>query len=149
MGTAQESIEVNVPIDVAYNQWTQFESFPEFMGGVDEVRQLDDRNLHWKVSVGGVSREYDAAITEQTPDQVVAWRGAGDTDNAGRVTFEKLGPHSTRVSVELGYDTDGIVERAGDALNAPARRLKKDLDRFKEFIESRGSETGAWRGELH
>ncbi len=149
MSTAQESVDVNVPIDVAYNQWTQFETFPEFMAGVDEVRQLDDRNLHWKVSVGGVSREYDAAITEQTPDQVVSWRAAGDTDNAGRVTFEKLAPGSTRVNVELSYDTDGIVEKAGDVINAPDRRLTKDLERFKEFIEARGAETGGWRGEVH
>jgi uncharacterized membrane protein len=149
MSTAQESIDVNVPVHTAYNQWTQFESFPEFMGGVDEVRQLDDKHLHWKVSVAGVSREYDAEITEQTPDQVVAWRAAGETDNAGRVTFEKLADDSTRVSVELTYETEGLMEKAGNALNVPDRQLKKDLTRFKEFIESRGAETGAWRGDIH
>lgn len=149
MSTAQESIDVNVPVGTAYNQWTQFESFPEFMGGVDEVRQLDDKHLHWKVSVGGVSREYDAEVTEQTPDQVVAWQATGDTDNAGTVTFERLGDNSTRVNVRLSYETEGLVEKAGDALNVPDRQLKKDLERFKEFIESRGAETGGWRGEIH
>ena len=149
MSTAQESIDVNVPVHTAYNQWTQFESFPQFMGGVDEVRQLDDKHLHWKVSVAGVSREYDAEITEQTPDQVIAWRASGDTDNAGRVTFDRLGDDSTRVSVELTYATESLMEKAGNALNVPDRQLKKDLGRFKEFIESRGAETGAWRGDIH
>jgi len=149
MGAAEESIEVNVPVHTAYNQWTQFESFPQFMSGVEEVRQLDDKHLHWKVKVAGVSREYDAEITEQTPDKVIAWQAVGDTDNAGTVRFEEIDNVTTRVSASIGYQTEGATEKVGDALNVPERQLKNDLAKFKEFIESRGTETGAWREEIH
>lgn len=149
MGAAQEEIEVNVPVHTAYNQWTQFESFPQFMSGVDEVRQLDDKHLHWKVTVAGATREYDSEITEQTPDQVIAWQSTGDTDNSGSVRFERVDDNTTRISASMTYETEGLAEKAGDALNVPERQLKSDLSRFKEFIESRGSETGAWRDEIH
>jgi len=149
MGLAQETVDVNVPVHTAYNQWTQFESFPQFMSGVDEVRQLDDKRLHWKVSIGGVSREYDAEITEQRPDQIIAWQSTGDTDNSGSVTFERLDDSSTRINASIGYQTEGLAEKAGDLLNVPERQLKSDLAKFKEFIESRGTETGGYREEIH
>ncbi|HEY9289856.1 MAG TPA: SRPBCC family protein [Microlunatus sp.] len=149
MGVAEETIEVNVPVQKAYNQWTQFESFPKFMSGVERVQQFDDKHLHWKVSIGGVSREYDAEITEQRPDEVIAWRSSGDTDNSGTVRFEKLDENTTRISAAIGYDTEGVTEKVGEALNVPKRQLNKDLTRFKEFIESTDSETGAWRDEIH
>ncbi|HEY9290135.1 MAG TPA: SRPBCC family protein, partial [Microlunatus sp.] len=142
MGAAHDVIEVNVPISTAYNQWTQFESFPQFMNGVDEVRQLDDKHLHWKVSVPGVSREYDAEITEQRPDEVVAWQSSGDTDHSGSVVFESLDDNTTKIMASINYDTEGVAEKAGDVLNVPQRQLKNDLARFKDFIEARGGETG-------
>jgi uncharacterized membrane protein len=119
------------------------------MEGVESVRQLDDKHLHWKVKVAGVSREYDAEITEQTPDKVIAWQAVGDTDNAGTVRFEEIDNVTTRVSASIGYQTEGATEKVGDALNVPERQLKNDLAKFKEFIESRGTETGAWREEIH
>jgi uncharacterized membrane protein len=149
MATAQESIDVNVPVHRAYNQWTQFETFPEFMSGVDEVRQLDDKHLHWKISIAGVKREYDAEITEQRPDEVIAWQSTGDVDNSGTVRFEQLDATTTRITAAMAYATEGTAEKVGDALNVPDRQLRKDLERFKEFIESRGTETGGWRDEVH
>lgn len=149
MGVAEETVEVNVPVHTAYNQWTQFESFPEFMSGVEEVRQLDDKRLHWKVKIAGVSREYDAEIIEQTPDQVIAWQSTGDTDNSGTVRFQEVDNLTTRISASIGYQTESLTEKAGDALSMPQRQLRNDLARFKEFIESRGTETGAWRDEIH
>lgn len=148
MSIVRDSIDVNVPINTAYNQWTQFETFPEFMSAVEEVRQIDDKHLHWKVSVAGVTREWDATVTRQEPDSVVAWEAGGDTDNRGEVTFEKVSDDVTRVTAAIGYETESLKEKAGDALNVPDRQLKKDLERFKEFIESRGQETGAWRGQV-
>ena len=149
MGKAEETIEVNVPVHTAYNQWTQFESFPQSMGGVEEVRQLDDKHLHWKVKVAGVSREYDAEITEQVPDRLIAWQASGDTDNSGSVHFEEIDNVTTRISASMGYETEGLTEKVGDALNVPERQLKSDLAKFKEFIESRGTESGAYREEIH
>ncbi|MBO0811510.1 MAG: SRPBCC family protein [Microlunatus sp.] len=149
MGVAEETVEVDVPVRTAYNQWTQFESFPEFMSGVEEVRQLDDKSLHWKVKIAGVSREYDAEIIEQTPDQVIAWQSTGGTDNYGTIRFQELDNLTTRISASIGYQTENATEKAGDALSMPERQLRNDLARFKEFIESRGTETGAWRDEIH
>ena len=148
MSTVEESIEVAVPVRTAYDQWTQFEEFPRFMEGVEQVRQVDDTHLHWKAEIAGVTREWDAEITEQTPDQRVAWRAPTGTDNAGVAPFHRLDEGQTKVMLQLDVDPDGIVEQAGDKLGFVKRRAKGDLARFKEFIEARGVETGAWRGEV-
>ena len=148
MSTIEESIEVQVPVRTAYDQWTQFEEFPRFMQGVEEIHQLDDTHLHWVTSIGGKRKEFDAEVTEQTPDQRVAWRSTNGAENAGVVTFHKTGESETRIMVQIDVDPDGLVEVAGDALGMPKRRVKGDLERFKEMIESRGEATGAWRGEV-
>ena len=149
MSTIEQSIDVEVPVQTAYNQWTQFEEFPKFMEGVEEIRQLDDRHVHWVVELGGTRHEWDAEITEQRPDERVAWRNIDGKDNAGVVTFHKLDDRRSRVMVQIDFVPEGIKEKLGDALGAPDRRVKGDLERFKELIESRrGEETGAWRGEV-
>jgi uncharacterized membrane protein len=149
MAHAEESIEVNVPVRTAYNQWTQFEQFPQFMEGVKEVRQLDDKRLMWHAEIAGKDERWEARITEQEPDRVIAWQSTSGAPNGGRVTFQPIGNDRTRVTVRLEYEPRGPVEKAGDALGIVDRQVKNDLDKFKEFIESRGSETGAWRGEIH
>jgi uncharacterized membrane protein len=141
-------MDVHVPVDRAYNQWTQFESFPEFMGGVEEVRQLDDTHLHWVTKIGGVRREFDAEITEQHPDERVAWKSTDGTTHAGVVTFHRLDQENTRVTVQLDWEPEGAVEKAGAAVGIDERQVRADLGRFKEFIENRGSESGAWRGDV-
>ena len=143
-----ESIDVNVPVRTAYNQWTQFESFPRFMEGVKSVRQLDDTTLEWVADIGGKQKTWTARITEQEPDQRVAWTAVDGAHNAGVVTFHRLGEGQTRVTLQLDVDPEGPVENVGTALGVPQRRIKGDMERFKEFIESRGTETGAWRGEV-
>ena len=148
MATVSESIDVNVPVSTAYNQWTQFEEFPQFMEGVESVTQLDDTHLRWVAEVGGEREEWEAEITHQDPDSRVAWRSTGGKDNAGTVTFQSLGPDRTRVDVEITYEAEGLKEKVGGALGLDDRRVKGDLERFKELIESRGTETGAWRGEV-
>ena len=148
MGTIEQSIEVQVPLSTAYNQWTQFEQFPRFMEGVEEVRQLDDKRLHWIAESGGKREEWDAEITEQRPDERVAWRSTTGAPNAGVVTFHRLSDDMTKVMLQLDYEPEGMIEKVGDALGIVERRTKGDLERFKEFIESRGSETGAWRGKI-
>jgi uncharacterized membrane protein len=148
MSTIVESIDVRVPVRTAYNQWTQFEEFPQFMDGVERVDQLDDERLHWVAKVGGKTKEWDAKITEQTPDQRVAWTATQGAENAGVVTFHRIDDNVTRVTVQMDLDPEGVVENVGDAIGVPERRVKSDLERFKEFIESRGQETGAWRGEV-
>jgi uncharacterized membrane protein len=148
MATIEQSIDVDVPVQTAYNQWTQFEEFPRFMDGVEEIRQLDDRRLHWAAKFGGSRHEWDAEITEQLPDERVAWRNTDGKENAGVVTFHKLDDTRTRVMVQMDWVPEGIKEKIGDAIGAPDRRVKGDLERFKELIESRGRETGAWRGEV-
>jgi uncharacterized membrane protein len=149
MATIEESIEVKVPVRTAYDQWTQFEEFPEFMAGVESVRQLDDTHLHWVADIGGVKREWDAEITEQHPDERVAWRATEGADNAGVVTFHRLDDATTKVMLQLDFDPDGFVEQVGDKLGLVKSQTKADLDRFKEFIEQRGTETGAWRGDVN
>ncbi len=144
----QESIDVDVPVETAYNQWTQFEEFPRFMEGVQEVRQLDDRRLAWHANVGGKDKEWEAEIVEQIPDTRIAWRSRSGAENAGAVTFHRLAPDKTRVMLQIDYDPEGIVENVGDALGVVKSRVSGDLDRFKHFIESRGRESGAWRGEV-
>jgi uncharacterized membrane protein len=149
MGGVTESVDVAVPVRTAYNQWTQFEEFPRFMAGVEEVRQISDTMTHWKVDIAGVTREFDAKITEQLPDERVAWKSTGDTKQAGVVTFHRLDDHNTRVTVQMEFDPQGLTEQAGDKLGVVDRRTKGDLRRFKEFIEGRGgAETGAWRGKV-
>ena len=148
MASVIEAVEVEVPVRTAYNQWTQFEEFPQFMEGVKEVRQLDDTRLHWTVEVAGRTKEWDAEVTEQRPDERVAWRSEAGTDNAGVVTFHKIDDGRSRVTVQIDAAPDGPIEAAGDALGLLERRVKGDLQRFKEFIEGRGSETGSWRGEV-
>ncbi len=148
MSTITESIEVDLPVRTVYDQWTQFEEFPNFMGGVEEVRQLDDRHLHWKASFGGQEPEWDAEITEQIPDRRIAWQSTGGTSNRGVVSFEALSPERTRIDLELEYEAEGMVQKVGETLGVPDRRVENDLERFKEFIEARGRETGGWRGEI-
>ena len=148
MATIEQSIDVNVPVRTAYNQWTQFEEFPRFMEGVESVRQSDDRHLHWVAEIGGVRREWDAEITEQHPDERVAWRATTGTKNAGVVTFHRLDTNRTKVMLQLEVDPEGLVEQAGDRLGFVSRRAASDLERFKEYIEARGQETGAWRGDV-
>jgi len=148
MASVTESVDVEVPVSTAYNQWTQFETFPQFMGGVDEIRQLDDTHQHWRTSIGGVSREFDTEITEQHPDERVAWKSTDGTTHAGVVTFHRLSDTTTRVTVQLDWQPEGTVEKAGAAVGVDDRQVKGDLARFKEFIESRGQESGAWRGDV-
>jgi uncharacterized membrane protein len=143
-----ESIEVNVPVSTAYNQWTQFEDFPLFMEGVDHVQQLDDTRLHWAVTIGGRSGEWDAKILEQHPDRQISWISEDGKKTRGTVTFEELGESRTRVRLSMSYQAEGPVEKAGSALALDTRRIRGDLERFKELIESRGAESGAWRGEV-
>jgi uncharacterized membrane protein len=149
MATVNESIEVDVPVSTAYNQWTQFEEFPKFMEGIESVRQLDDTHLHWVAEFGGERHEWDAEITEQEPDRVIAWRARDGKYNSGRLRFEPLGSDRTRIDVELTWDPEGLKEELGSVLGSDSRRVKGDLERFKELLESRGVETGAWRGEVH
>jgi uncharacterized membrane protein len=148
MTTIEQSIEVEAPLSTVYNQWTQFEEFPQFMEGVEEVRQVDDTHVHWVAEFGGSRHEWDAEITEQKPDERVAWRNTDGTDNAGVVTFHRLDDARTRVMVQMDFVPEGIKEKIGDAIGASDRRVTGDLERFKELIESRGTETGAWRGEV-
>lgn len=144
-----ETIDVDVPVRVAYNQWTQFESFPDFLDEVESVQQIDDTHLRWKVSVGGAEREFDAVVTEQHPDERVAWTSTGgDTAHAGVVTFHTLTDTSTRVTAQIDWEPEGALEKAGALVGAGSHAVRKDLDNFKEFIESRGRETGAWRGDV-
>ena len=148
MTTVEESIEVNVPIRTAYDQWTQFEEFPQFMGGVESVTQLDDTHLHWSAEIAGVRREWDAEITEQHPDERVAWKATEGAENAGVVTFHHLDDSTTKVMLQLDFDPEGFVEQVGDKLGIVEGQAKDDLAKFKTFIEERGTESGAWRGDV-
>jgi uncharacterized membrane protein len=148
MATIEQSIDVDVPVRTAYNQWTQFEEFPRFMEGVERVTQVDDTHLHWVAEIGGVRREWDAEITEQIPDERVAWTSRDGAHNAGVVTFHRLDPEHTRVMLQLEFDPEGFVETVGDALGFVERRVHGDLERFAQFILARGTETGAWRGTV-
>ena len=148
MSTIEKSIEVNVPVRTAYNQWTQFEEFPRFMSGVKEVKQLNDRQLHWKAEISGLEKEWDAEIIEQTPDQRIAWTSRGGFLNGGVVTFHRLSDARSMVMLQMWYDPQGFLENTGDALGVVSSRIQGDLERFKEFIEQRGQETGSWRGQV-
>ena len=149
MSSVEKSIDVNVPVRTAYNQWTQFEEFPRFMEGVREVRQLDDQRLQWRAEIAGKEKSWEAKITEQVPDMRIAWTSTSGARNAGVVTFHRLSDETTRIMLQMEYDPEGFVENVGDALGAATMRITGDLERFKQFIESRGGETGAWRGEIH
>jgi uncharacterized membrane protein len=148
MARVEESIEVNVPVSTAYNQWTQFEEFPEFMEGFESVKQIDDTHLRWVAEIGGKRHEWTAEIVQQKPDKMVAWRALEGHDNSGTVTFEPLDQNRTRINVVMEHETEGLTETLGSALGADSGRVKGDLERFKELVESRGAETGAWRGEV-
>jgi uncharacterized membrane protein len=149
MAYKEESIDVDVPLRTAYNQWTQFEEFPQFMDHVEEVRQLDDKRLHWKAKIAGKAIEWDAEITDQTPDTRVAWRSVTGPRNGGAVLFTAVDADTTRVTVRMDVYPEGIAENLASAFGILAGQIKGDLKRFKEFTESLGVETGAWRGEIH
>ncbi|HET9522360.1 MAG TPA: SRPBCC family protein [Candidatus Limnocylindrales bacterium] len=145
----EESIDINVPIRTAYNQWTQFEEFPRFMEGVERVVQRDDKYLDWTASIAGQKKEWTAEITDQTPDVRIAWKSISGEENGGAVLFQSLDANRTRLTLKLDADPEGPIETVGANLGFLERRVKGDLERFKEFIEGRGGETGAWRGEIH
>jgi uncharacterized membrane protein len=148
MAEVKETIEVNVPVSTAYNQWTQFEEFPSFMENVESVTQLDDTHLRWVAEIGGKREEWKAEITHQEPDKVIAWRAIEGRENSGRVEFEPLGSDRTRIEVTMTWEPEGFVEAAADKVGVSDRAVKVDLERFKELVEARGVESGAWRGEV-
>ena len=148
MPTIEQSIEVNVPVSTAYNQWTQFEEFPQFMEGVESVTQLDDTHLRWIAEIAGKKHEWRAEIAEQRPDERVAWRAEDGKTNAGVVTFHRIDDNKTKIMVQMDWEPEGLVEKTGAAVGADDARVRGDLARYKELIESRGQETGAWRGEV-
>lgn len=149
MSRVKETVEVDVPVRTAYNQWTQFEQFPRFMEGVEEVRQLDDRHNHWTTKIGGTRREFDTEIVDQLADERITWRTtSGDTQQRGTVRFERLDDTHTRVELVMDIEPSGMVEKAADVLGTIDRRVKGDMMRFKQYVEERGSESGAWRGRV-
>ena len=148
MASVVESVDVKVPVSTAYNQWTQFEDFPRFMEGVKSVTQTDDTHLHWVAEIAGKDKEWDAEITEQHADERIAWNATAGAENAGVVTFHRIDDETSRVTLQMDVDPEGLVENVGTALGFLERRVKGDLERFKEHIESQGTESGAWRGEV-
>jgi uncharacterized membrane protein len=148
MERIQKSIDVDCPLQTVYNQWTQFEEFPQFMEGVKHVQQLDDKRLHWDVEIAGTLKEWNARITEQIPDQRIAWESEAGENTSGVLSFQANGPGRTRIDVDLCYEPQGFVESVGDSIGVVSRRVENDLERFKEFIEKRRRETGSWRGTI-
>ena len=148
MHKIQEVVVIDRPVTMVYNQWTQFEQFPEFMTGVEEVRQLDDTHVHWKARIGSKEREWDSEITEQEPDRRISWKAVSGAHNAGTVRFKPLGKNSTQVHLLLVYETQGALESMGHALGRIGKRVKASLLEFKDFAERHAFETGAWRGEV-
>jgi uncharacterized membrane protein len=148
MEQVEKTVEVDRPVSTVYNQWTQFEDFPFFMEGVKEVRQLDDTHLHWRAEIWGKEKEWDAEITEQEPDKRISWKSVSGAPNAGTVRFEPVGPERTRVRLTMAYEPEGVVENVGDSLGVFTARVERDVEKFKEFIERRSGETGAWRGAV-
>jgi uncharacterized protein (TIGR02271 family) len=148
MGSSTHSIEVNAPLKAVYNQWTQFEEFPHFMEGVEEVRQEGKNRLFWKAKIAGKVKEWEAEITNQVPDQRIAWESIDGSPNSGTITFDELGADLTRVNATIGYEPEGFLEKTGDALGIPSGRIEGDLQRFRDYVEERGRETGGWRGEI-
>jgi uncharacterized membrane protein len=149
MHMVEQSVEIKAPVEVVYNQWTQFEEFPRFMEGVEEVHQLDDKRLHFVAKVAGRRHEWDAEILEQIPEQKITWRSRVGRPNEGAVYFDKLPDGCSSVRAVIAFEPEGAMEKLGDLLGVTDARVKGDLKRFKEFVESRGTETGAWRGEIH
>ena len=149
MERIEKTFEVDVPVNTVYNQWTQFEEFPQFMEGVQEVRQTDDTHLHWKAKIAGKEKEWDSQIVEQVPDKVIAWRSTTGAANAGTVRFEPLNKERTRIKLTMEYEPQGFVEKAGDSLGVVSGKVESAVERFKDLLEKRRSETGAWRGEVH
>ncbi|MGH3104562.1 MAG: SRPBCC family protein [Gaiellaceae bacterium] len=148
MSKIEESIELEVPVNAAYNQWTQFEEFPRFMEGVEKVQQLDDTHTHWVVSLAGKQKEFDAEITEQIPDTRIAWKSTSGVEQAGAVDFHPLDAERCQIMLALDAEPEGAAETAADMVGILRRRVRGDLERFKEMLEDRGRETGAWRGEV-
>ena len=148
MTTIEKSIDVKVPTRKAYNQWTQFEEFPRFMGGVEEVRQLDEKRSRWRTNIGGKEKVFDTEITEQIPDKRIAWRSLSGASQAGVVIFHTLSDRKTRIMLQMEYEPEGFAENVADGLGIVNRRIEKDLERFRDFIETQGIETGAWRGRI-
>lgn len=149
MSRVEESVDVDVPVRVAYNQWTQFESFPNFMEGVESITQVDDTHNHWVTKVGGQTREFDTEITEQHPDERVAWKSiGGDTTHAGVVTFHRLSDSKTRLMIQIDWEPEGLVEKVGSVVGVDDHRVRADTKRFKQFIESRGTAEGGYRGDV-
>jgi uncharacterized membrane protein len=148
MSNVTKSIDVNVPIGTVYNQWTQFEEFPRFMEGIKSVTQTDDTHVHWVADIAGQRKEWDAEITEQHPDERVAWTSTSGARNAGVVTFHRLDDDTTRVTVQLDVEPDGPIETIGDWAGILDRRVQGDLERFRDYIQGRGEPTGAWRGNV-
>jgi len=148
MPKVEESVEVEVPVSTAYDQWTQFEEFPSFMDGVEKVKQLDDTHLHWVASIGGHREEWDAEITEQIPDERIAWKATSGKGNAGVVTFHRLDDQRSKIMLQLDWESEGMVEALGAMVGQDDRKVKGDLERFKELIEKRGTASGAWRDKV-
>ena len=148
MPKIEESVEVEVPVSTAYDQWTQFEEFPSFMDGVEKVKQLDDTHLHWVASIGGHQEEWDAEITEQIPDERIAWKATSGKGNAGVVTFHRLDDKRSKIMLQLDWESEGMVEALGAMVGQDDRKVKGDLERFKELIEKRGTPSGAWRDKV-
>jgi uncharacterized membrane protein len=148
MANIERSIDVDVPVRAAYDQWTQFEEFPRFMEGVEEIRQIDDTHAHWRTKIAGREKEFDAVVTEQRPDERIAWTSQDGPEHAGVVTFHRIDDSKTRIMLQLDYEPEGPVEKLGDLVGIVERRVKGDLERFKELIESRGAPSGGWRGEV-
>jgi uncharacterized membrane protein len=149
MAEMEKSIEVNAPLREVYNQWTQFEDFPRFMEGVEEVRQIDDKHLYWRAKIAGAEREWHAEIVDQVPDQRIAWRGLTGVAPSGAVLFRSVGPDRTEVTLRVRYDPEGVTEKVADLLGVLSMRVQGDLNRFKELMDERGRATGGWRGEIH
>ena len=148
MGVSTHSIEVNAPLKAVYNQWTQFEEFPHFMEGVEEVRQEGEKRLFWKAKIAGKVKEWEAEITNQVPDQRIAWESIDGSSNSGTITFDELGDDLTRVNATIGYEPEGFLAKTGDALGIPSGRIEGDLQRFRDYVEEGGRKTGGWRGEI-
>jgi uncharacterized membrane protein len=148
MSVVEKSIEVELPVSTVYNQWTQFEEFPQFMEGVEQVTQLDETRLHWVAEIAGAKREWDAEIVDQEPDQRIAWRSIDGAGNGGIVTFQPTSAAATRVNLQMEFEPEGLAETIGDKLGFVSKQAEGDLKRFKSFMEERGGETGAWRGEV-
>jgi len=149
MAQVIEAIDVDVPVSTSYNQWTQFEEFPRFLTFIEDIKQLDDTHVHWKVNIAGQEREFDTVITEQLPDDRIAWNSTGgEVDHAGVVTFHKLSDTTSRVTAQIDWEPEGLLEKIGSGLGVVSGAVKRELGEFKKFIEARGTEDGAWRGTV-